>query len=163
MKRLFSLALLLWMCSYSVAQDMRFFVEVSRDTILEGHLIQLTYHIENAKLDHFEPPAFEGFVRVAGPQQSSSMRILNGRVSRQANITYILASESAGVFALEPARLIVEDKILECPRKTIVVLPNPGEKPDPQFPGYRPLEKPEKPSDDPRQNLLKKGKRVYKM
>jgi hypothetical protein len=91
------------------------------------------------------------------------MRILNGEVSRQATITYILASGSSGVFTLEPARITLGDKILECPRKVIVVLPNPGEKPDPQFPGYRPVAKPEMPSDDPRQNLLSKGKRVYKM
>ncbi len=163
MKPLVGLTLLVWFCQVATAQEMRFFVQVSRDTILEGHLVQLTYQIENAKVEEFEPPTFEGFTLVAGPQQSSSMRILNGQVSRQASITYILASTSSGVFVLEPARLSLGDKVLECPRKTIVVLPNPGEIPDPQFPGYRPVKQPEPPSSDPRMNLLNKRKRVYKM
>ncbi|MCF8238927.1 MAG: BatD family protein [Saprospiraceae bacterium] len=163
MKHLIVLALLISCSQLALTQEMQFFVQASRDTILEGHLVQLTYHVENAEVENFESPTFEGFSLVAGPQQSSSMHILNGKVSRQASITYILASESTGVFTLEPARITLGDKILECLRKTIVVLPNPGEKPDPQFPGYRPRAKPEKPSGDPRQNLLSQGRRVYKM
>lgn len=163
MIRLFILCQLLAL-SYTVnAQDIRFFVNASRDTLLKGHLVQLTYHIENAEFNEFIPPEFAGFDLVAGPQQSSSTRIMNGRISRQASITYILASTRTGEFALEPARLVSGDMTLECQRKTLVVLPNPGELPDPQFPGYRPKAKPPAPSGDPRLDLLGKGKKVYKM
>jgi len=145
------------------AQDARFFLDVSRDTLLAGHLVQLTYHIENADNKGFEPPEFKGFALVSGPRQSSSMQIMNGQVSRQATITYILASKEAGTFALEPARLTDGSRVLECPRKSITVLPNPGEIPDPQFPGYRPRPEPGKGPLDPRRELLRKGRKVYKM
>lgn len=145
------------------AQDMRFFLNTSRDTLLEGHLVQLTYQIENAEIEAFTPPEFTGFDLVAGPQQSTSMRIVNGRVSRQATITYVLASTVAGQFTIEPARLVTGERTLECPRKHLTVLPNPGELPDPQFPGYRPQAKPSSPSSDPRLDRLGKGKKVYKM
>lgn len=163
MIRLSIICQLLALCHLVNGQEARFFVEASRDTLLEGHLVQLTYHIENAELNEFTPPEFTGFDLVAGPQQSSSTRIMNGRVSRQASITYILASTRTGEFTLEPARLVSGDMTLECQRKSLVVLPNPGERPDPQFPGYRPRTKPSAPSADPRLNLLGKGKKVYKM
>ncbi len=163
MIRLFIICQLLVLSNFVDAQDMRFFVETSRDTMLEGHLVQLTYHIENAEMNEFSPPEFIGFELVAGPQQSTSMQIVNGRISRQASITYVLVSIHAGQFILEPAKLVSGDKTLECPRKTLVVLPNPGDLPDPQFPGYRPATKPSAPSADPRLDGLGKGKKVYKM
>lgn len=161
--RLFIICQLLALSHLVNAQEIRFFVEVSKDTLLAGHLVQLTYRIENAEMNEFTAPEFSGFELVAGPQQSSSTRIMNGRVSREASITYILASTEVGKFSLEPARLISGDKTLECPRKTLFVLPNPRDIPDPQFPGYRPRAKPSTPSADPRLDLLGKGKKVYKM
>ena len=160
--RLFLLVFVFLISQSCLSQDVRFFIESSRDTILAGHLVELTYHIENAKSDRFEPPEFIGFTVLSGPQQSSSVQILNGKISKQATITYILASEDEGEFAIEPARLIMGDDIVECPRKTIVVLANPAELPDPQYPGYRPRVKQKEPLN-PRQELLRKRKKVYKM
>ena len=161
--RFYSLLILLLAAQVLQAQDVKFFLDISRDTLLAGHLIQLTYHVENADSKGFEPPDFSGFTLVSGPRQSSSMQIMNGKVSRQATITYILASQEAGSFPIEPARLTDGSKVLECPRKVVTVLPNPGEIPDPQFPGYRPRHQPEKGPMDPRRELLRKGRKVYKM
>lgn len=161
--RFFSAVVLLLVGQILQAQDVRFFLNISRDTLLAGHLIQLTYHIENADSQGFEPPEFHGFTLVSGPRQSSSMQIMNGRVSRQATITYILVSQKEGTFMLEPARLTEGSKVLECPRKVVTVLPNPGEIPDPQFPGYRPRPQEDNGPLDPRRELLRKGRKVYKM
>lgn len=163
MKHVFLLGFLFFRLSGSFGQDMRFFVEASRDTLLAGHLVQLTYKIENTDARDFEPPAFTGFEIVAGPQQSSSLRIMNGRRHQEVDIVYLLASDQAGTFPIEPASIRVGDKVLECPRLTLTVKPNPGEIPDPNFPGYRPRESTPKPGGDPRLDKLRKNRKVYRM
>jgi hypothetical protein len=135
------------------AQDVRFFAKVSSDTLLAGHLLQLTYTIEHADVDRFKPPSFDGLILVNGPQKSSSMQIANGVMRREASITYLLATQKPGEIVLEPARIVMEGRELECQRMYITVLPNPGELPDPQFPGWRPREQPRSAPDSIRERL----------
>jgi hypothetical protein len=147
---------------YAGAQDIRFFVKLSSDTLLAGHLLQVTYILENAELRGFQPPDFYPFSIVNGPQQSSSMRIVQGRMSQEASVTYLLAAETPGTWTLEPARIERDGKVLECPRRQVVVQPNPGELPDPRFPGWRPRQAPPPPGDTLRE-ILRRNRPAYRM
>lgn len=154
---------LLLMTSLSLpAQEIRFSVRTSSDTLLEGHLLQLTYHIENAEARSFQPPDFHPFEIVSGPQQSTSMQIINGKVSRQASITYLLHARKPGSWLLPPARISAGDQSLECPGPAIVVRPNPAELPDPRFPGWKPKEARPEPGDSIREKLLG-NRRSYRL
>lgn len=143
-------------------QDIRFFVKLSSDTLLAGHLLQVTYILENAELRGFQPPDFHPFSIVNGPQQSSSMRIVQGRMSQEASVTYLLAAETPGTWTLEPARIERDGKVLECPRRQVVVQPNPGELPDPRFPGWRPRQAPPPPGDTLR-DILRRNRPAFRM
>lgn len=148
--------------SMACGQEVRFFIKTSSDTLLAGHLLQVTYVLENAELRQFEPPDFQPLRIVSGPQQSSSMRIINGRASSEASVTYLLLAEHSGEYTIPPAQVKLKDKILECQRRHILVQPNPGELPDPRFPGWRPSEIPPPPGDTLRQKL-RKDRKVYRL
>jgi len=145
------------------SQDIRFFVKFSSDTLLAGHLLQVTYVLENAELRGFTAPDFQPFAVISGPQQSSSMRIVQGRKSQEASVTYLLSAETPGTWTLEPARIESNGKILECPRRQIVVLPNPGELPDPRFPGWRPRQATPAPPGDTLRDILRRNRPAYRL
>lgn len=143
------------------AQELSLDVRLSSDTLLAGHLLQVTFVVENAEVRDFTPPSFEGFALVSGPQRSSSMTMTNGKVRRETSITYLLAAEQPGMRTLEPARIQLADREIRTPKRSVFVRPNPGEIPDPRFPGYRPREKEPAPGDTLRQIL--KGRKSYRL
>jgi len=55
------------------AQDVKFTVAVSTDSILIGNYFEVTFSIENGDAKNFEAPAFQDFSIVGGPNQSSSL------------------------------------------------------------------------------------------
>lgn len=144
------------------AQEIRFEVSTSSDTLLEGHLLQVTYFVENADVSGFIAPDFKGLTLVNGPQHTSSMQSINGRVRREASLSYLFVAEHAGTISLEPAQLVTKEKNIATRRLSIVVLPNPGEKPDPRFPGWRPLQKDPAPQDSI-QEILRRGRKSYRL
>ncbi len=143
-------------------QEIRFFVKTSSDTILAGHLVHITYAIENADLSGFVPPEFKGLTLVNGPQQRSSMQSINGVVRREASLTYLFAAEAPGEVILQPAQLITKGKTVESQRHSIWVLPNPREKPDPNFPGWRPRDDQPAPKDS-MQEILRRGRKTHRL
>ena len=139
-------------------------VRTSADTMFAGHLLQVTYLLEGARARSFHPPEFTGFTLVNGPQQSSSMQINNGKVTQEAAFTYLLTAPQSGTYSLEPAEIKVGSAIYSCPRKRIVVLPNPEGIPDPQFPGWRVApDESAAPTEDPRYQFLRKRKKAKRL
>jgi hypothetical protein len=162
MKRIF-FCLAGMLCTLALAaQEIRLTVNTSSDTLLAGHLVQITYNIENADLSGFVPPDFKGLTLVNGPQQSSSMQSINGVVRREASLSYLFAAEQAGKIVLEPAQLKTKGKVISSPRRTIHVLPNPGEKPDPRFPGWQRRQAPPEPQDSI-QHILRRGRKTHRL
>ncbi len=54
-------------------------------------------------LSNFRPPAFNGFRVLSGPNQSTSMQIINGKVSGSLTYSYILQPTSLGDFTITSA------------------------------------------------------------
>jgi len=107
------------------AQEVKFSVEVSSDTLLVGNYFELKYTIENASGNVFEPPAFHAFNLVGGPNTSSSMSIINGEVNQSSSYTYFLHPPDIGVYIIAPAFVTVGESVLEVPPIDIIVVPNP--------------------------------------
>jgi len=107
------------------AQEVKFTVEVSSDSILMGNYFTVTFNIENGKAQHFDAPNFQGFSITSGPNQSSSFSMYNGVTSQSMSYTYYLEPLEEGEFFIEPANIEVDGQILETAPIKIKVAPNP--------------------------------------
>lgn len=131
-------------------QNMDFKVNVSSDTILEGHVLQLTCILENVEAENIENPQVSGLIPVGGPQQSTSIQIMNGVTSRQIKIIYYFMAESVGKWTIKPIQIETKAGKISSKRLRGRILPNPGELPDPRFPNLRkPDLRPNHPGDEP--------------
>lgn len=107
------------------AQEEKFTVEISSDTVLVGNYFELKYTIENASPNGFEPPKLKHHHLVGGPNMATQMSFVNGEMNQSASYTYFIEPEDIGIYTIPPAFLTTEDVSLESPSIDIIVLPNP--------------------------------------
>lgn len=87
----------------SNAAGIKFTASVSKNPVAVGEQIAVTYSIENADVRGIKPPTFNGFTFLQGPQQSSNMTVINGRMSSSMSFTYFIQATKEGKFSLAPA------------------------------------------------------------
>ncbi len=98
------LACLLFNGTRALAQDEKFTASSSSSSIAVGEQFQLTYTLTgNGK--GFRPPDFSNFNVLAGPNQSSSVQIINGNFSQTLGFTYILQATTEGTFKIAGAEI----------------------------------------------------------
>jgi len=126
MRQIIALALSLFCSGLIYAQDQpNFTVTVSTDSVLLGNYVEVTFTLENAAMDDFQPPRFEGFQIISGPNQSSSFSMVNGAVTQSASYTYYLEPADIGNYYIAPASVQAGEKVLETTPIEILVAPNP--------------------------------------
>ncbi len=125
MKHLLMTCGLLISLVYLSAQDVKFTVEISNDTLLVGNYFELKYTIENAPADKFEPPKLNNLHIVGGPNTSTRMSFVNGKMSQSTSYTYFVEPPDIGSYTIPPAFLNTDESSLEAPPIDIIVLPNP--------------------------------------
>jgi hypothetical protein len=175
MKRIILFVFPLLSCLAVSAQEASFSVSISPDSLLYGNQLKVVYTIENASGANFQPPEFEGFFIVSGPNHSSSMQIINGQVNQSSSITYYLEPKETGLFFIDPASIEAEGETLNTEPLEIIVHPNPGgvrqyQEEDNffrQFDAFDPWEKvfPElqQPKTKPEEKPKRKKRKVYKL
>jgi len=117
------------------AQEAKFTVAVSTNSVLLGNYIEVTFNLENAVMEEFQAPVFEGFRIISGPNQSSSFSMMNGKVTQSASYTYYLEPKDIGNYYIAPASVDTGESILETAPIEILVAPNPDgiiQNPQPQ-------------------------------
>jgi hypothetical protein len=125
MKKLVTFILGLAFSIPTFCQDAKFEVQVSSDSILLGNYFEIRFIIEDTK-GQFEPPSFHELKILSGPNQSSSMQIINGDMNQSMQYSYLLKPEDIGNYIIPPAFLLLEDETtLETESIEIVVVPNP--------------------------------------
>ncbi|NND33050.1 MAG: hypothetical protein HKN76_10700 [Saprospiraceae bacterium] len=127
MKRIFFAISFICLSLLSIAQQatkQEFVLEISRDTILLGNYFEVRFTAVNIK-GEFEAPAFSEFELIGGPNQSSTMSIVNGVSSQKVSYSYFLKPKDAGTFYIEPAYLLNKDEQYETAPREILCLPNP--------------------------------------
>ena len=111
-----------------VAQDdqvQSFEVKISTDTILYGNFLEVRFVAQNLK-GTFEPPEFTDFEVVGGPNQSTSMSIINGHSSQTASFSYFIKPRNTGLLYIEPAYYLNgSESNYETQPIEIISLPNP--------------------------------------
>jgi hypothetical protein len=118
MKLTLLLSLLLW--HVAQAQEASFTSSVSKNRIVVGEQFQLSFSI-NTNASNFNAPDLSNFVVYSGPNQSSSMQIINGSVSQTISISYVLAAKKEGKFSIGAANIQVGNKLLNTKPITIEV------------------------------------------
>ena len=155
-----------------------FRVEVSSDSILMGNYFKVAFSLESAGGEHFQPPLFEGFDVVSGPNYASSFSMINGKASQSVSYTYYLRPREVGNYYIEPASIAVGEEVLETTPVAVTVVPNPDgviQEPEEKraFPGFdndfwdrpampQPFFQPEVPAPQPEKKKKPKRK-TYKI
>lgn len=109
----------------SAQEGVRFTVKVSSDSILLGNYFKVSFALESAGGENFQPPLFENFDVVSGPNYSSSFSMANGKVNQSVSYTYYLRPREVGNYYIEPASIAVGKEVLETSPVAVIVVPNP--------------------------------------
>ncbi len=104
-KYFYSILLALFFSAAAVGAQ-QFNATVDRTTVGQYDRFQVYFTFEGGdinSLSNFRAPAFAGFKILSGPNQSSSMQIINGKVSGSMAFTYILQPAAVGDFTIGSA------------------------------------------------------------
>ena len=100
------ISFLLIISSNIIAQ--KFEVSVDKSTVQQNERFQVYFTFDGgdrSSLKGYRPPSFKNFSVLSGPNQSSSMSIINGSVSSTITYSYYLVAPNIGEFIIEPATL----------------------------------------------------------
>lgn len=84
----------------------KFNVSADRTIVGQGDRFQVDFTFEGGDVNgisNFRPPRFDGFRILSGPNQSSSMSIVNGKVSGSLSLSYILQPANIGDYTIGSA------------------------------------------------------------
>ncbi len=122
MKKLLFLFLLI--SSVVSGQDEVFKVGTTADTLYIGNPVGVKYTFENVQGD-FQPPQFEGFDIVGGPNVSNQFSMINGEVTQSSSYEYYLMPRSTGTYTIGEATLENDEGLIHSDLIDIVVIDNP--------------------------------------
>lgn len=100
---------LLFSCCKMTAQDVSFVASVDRNKVGLGEQFQVTFTLSggnpNAIHGFSAPDLNKDFLTLAGPNQSTSLQIVNGNYSSTVSYSYILQPRKMGKFTIPPATI----------------------------------------------------------
>ena len=132
-----SLLTSLFLSGLLYGQDVSFNLVISADTILQGNIIKVKFEVTNTQ-GQFEPPTFDNWIILGGPNTSSQFSMINGKVTQSASYEYILQAPEEGAILIESGTLNNGEESLTTEPVLITILPNPdGRQIQPQRYGYR--------------------------
>ncbi len=104
MKRIILFVSLLF--EITIAQN--FTASVNSTTVSEGEPFEVSFTFEGSDINsigNFTPPSFGGLKMISGPNQSTSMQIINGNVTASRTFSYVLVASSLGKFTIGSATI----------------------------------------------------------
>lgn len=109
---------------HSFAQNEMLEVVVSKDTVLFGNQVKVSFIASNIS-GSFVPPSFEGFDIISGPFTSSSYSYINGDESRKTTYIYLLEPIKIGKSVIGKASYKSNDRDFMSNEIEIYVKANP--------------------------------------
>jgi len=97
----------------------------------ENERFQVTFTLQgadNSNISNFRSPSFNGFKILNGPSQSSSIQIINGKMSAAFSFTYILIPTKIGKFKISPAQITQSGKTFTSNELSIEVIKGQSQK-----------------------------------
>lgn len=114
-----SLFLIIFSTSMISAQ-VRFEAKVSKKQLGINERLRIDFEM-NADGDNFNPPSFQNFIVVGGPNQSVSHAWINGKKTFSKTYSYFLSPKSKGKFTINQATIEINGEIYKSTPITIVV------------------------------------------
>ena len=106
------------------SEESSFEVLISSDSILDGNYFEVRFTAHNLQ-GRFVAPDWDELQVVGGPNQSSSMQMVNGNTSQKTSITFFLRAPGVGNWTIPPAYWESQDQTWETSPVDIICLPNP--------------------------------------
>lgn len=124
-------SLLVWMVSFLTAQDVTFTAGVDHNPVAadERFTLEFTITTGGSTPRNFRVPDLSKFLVLSGPNQSTSMQIINGSVSSSQSFSYILQPREPGKFPIAPATIDVNGGQVRSNALEITVTKGSGKKP----------------------------------
>lgn len=129
LKTIFSI-LFLSICTLAFAQAPNFIASTDAKQVLQNSMVNIEFKLENAEGVNFKVPDFAPFKQVGGPSTSSSMTIVNGKMSKSKTFSYRLVAPKTGKFIFGPASIVVAGKTLKSNSVQVEVLKSSAKKDD---------------------------------
>ncbi|MFH1196180.1 MAG: BatD family protein [bacterium] len=88
---------------------------VDKTTVGQYERFQVYFNFNNVDINaikNFRPPSFQNFKILGGPNQSTSMQIINGQISSSVTYSYILQPSAVGEFTISAATADYNGKTL---------------------------------------------------
>ena len=85
-----------------------FTASVNDNTVADNERFQITFTFSGNSINNlskFTPPAFSNFMILSGPNQSTSIQIINGAQSASLSYTYVVQPKGIGNFTIESASI----------------------------------------------------------
>lgn len=98
----------------------KFSASVNKNKVGVGEVFQLDFSINTNGKD-FTPPSLHDFNVHSGPNQSTSMQIINGAVSQSISLSYYLSAKKEGTFTIGSASIETGSNTLRSNPITITV------------------------------------------
>ncbi len=97
-------------CATGIIQaQVRFEAKVSREKLGINERLRVDFEM-NEDGDNFEPPSFDGFTVVGGPNQKVSQSFFNGKMEYSKTYSFYLQPKKTGKLTIGQAEIIIDDK-----------------------------------------------------
>jgi hypothetical protein len=93
-------------CGTNIAQE--FTASVKETTVSDNERFQVSFTFSGKNVNNlskFTPPSFENFMILSGPNQSTSIQIINGEQSASLTYNYMVQAKGVGTFTIGPASI----------------------------------------------------------
>ncbi len=120
----------------NTAMAQKFTASASKTKVAVGETFQISFSLNNNGSD-FKAPALNEFNVYSGPNQSTSMSIVNGSMSQSVTLSYILAAKKEGKIMIGPASVTVNGATVQSNSLIIEAVkgaPNAGTQGNPNQP-----------------------------
>ena len=119
----------------SVAQKVQFDATVSKKKLGVNERLRVDFEM-NQDGDNFQPPSFQGFTVVGGPNQSISQQWINGKKSFSKTFSYFLAPNGTGNLKIGQAEITIAGdvyKTIPLGIEVTAAVNNPNDEAGPQY------------------------------
>jgi hypothetical protein len=121
MKLLKHISLILILLSTGIASaQVTFEAKVSKKKLGVNERLRVDFEM-NQDGDNFNPPDFQNFTVIGGPNQAVSTSWINGKRSYKKTYSYFLSPKQRGTFNINQATIEIEGEIYKTTPQTIVV------------------------------------------
>ena len=115
MNRLKTFSLLFFLqliCLHALGQDLRISASVNQNNITDKDVLIFSVTLEGiSDFPEVPPPESPDFVLISGPSQSSSIQIINGKMSASKTVSWQIAPTRAGKLTINPISIKYRGKI----------------------------------------------------